>query len=232
MGDLCSTDYGGTRRPFFCPRAPGARIVVAAAQLESGRSTAATSKGTASLLGVPYIACNEWGWDTASHSCRWRNDLSSTARPKRDFCRFRLVLWSLLHTVAGSQRTASDFLIEGLTCDPATRLSPQHILDKDTGGHTHAIYSIEMINGFLISGDASGCLKVRRAPWEVRPRGRQRGQHRSCHGARLDPRLHAAFMPCAAGPGLGWTSLAAPFLRRKPWALLLSCTQAGRTQKE
>lgn len=36
----------------------------------------------------------------------------------------------------------------------------KHILDKDTGGHTHAIYSIEMINGFLISGDASGCLKV------------------------------------------------------------------------
>ncbi|PNW74781.1 hypothetical protein CHLRE_12g510150v5 [Chlamydomonas reinhardtii] len=36
----------------------------------------------------------------------------------------------------------------------------KHILDKDAGGHTHAVQCIEMINGFLISGDSTGCLKI------------------------------------------------------------------------
>ncbi|GLC43849.1 hypothetical protein PLESTB_000914900 [Pleodorina starrii] len=36
----------------------------------------------------------------------------------------------------------------------------KHILDKDKGGHTHPIYAFEIINGFLVSGDSSGCLKI------------------------------------------------------------------------
>ncbi|KAG2482274.1 hypothetical protein HYH03_018788 [Edaphochlamys debaryana] len=34
------------------------------------------------------------------------------------------------------------------------------ILDKDVGGHTHAINAMEMINGFLVTGDSAGCLKI------------------------------------------------------------------------
>lgn len=37
----------------------------------------------------------------------------------------------------------------------------QQIWDKDKGGHTYPVYSFEMVNGFLVSGDSMGCLKVR-----------------------------------------------------------------------
>ncbi|EFJ50572.1 hypothetical protein VOLCADRAFT_88519 [Volvox carteri f. nagariensis] len=36
----------------------------------------------------------------------------------------------------------------------------KQILDKDKGGHTYPIYAFEMINGFLVSGDSFGSLKI------------------------------------------------------------------------
>ncbi|GLI59004.1 hypothetical protein VaNZ11_000827 [Volvox africanus] len=36
----------------------------------------------------------------------------------------------------------------------------KQILDKDKGGHTSPVHSFEMINGFLVSGDSSGTLKI------------------------------------------------------------------------